>query len=401
MTIQLLQPGQGTTRDLVLVYHIDPSKTGAKVAAAAGPGACVVVETLPPFKGSYLSGHGLTPLAEAVTRAMQLAGGFQVGNLVLVGFSEGCQALRSHLMAGNLPSALLAVDGVHASKPPEPWQLAPWRQFADLAKSYQRVFTLSHTAIVPPNYASTTEVAPLVAQFTPGQVQHLENGPGRTTDTQGLLTVEGYPGADGPAHVAQQVQYLAPMLSTVLAEAHGGAFPARVVGLAGGTFGDDSGAGGAPGGGDTGGGGSQGSSGGTGEGPHESTGEEGGAPGAHPETGDPGGAGGAPGGGSTGGAGGAAGGAGGAPGGGSTGGAGGAAGGAGGRPANGGKTPAGGSTGGAGGAAGGGKTPAGGSTAGGSTGGSTPASGGGGGIAFFGAAFFAGLLALSKVKKGR
>ena len=126
----------------MLVYHVDPSRTGPSIVSAC-PDAVVGVEVFPPG-GHYNPGKGILPVADAISG---LRGGesWELGLLVLVGFSEGCQGVRSALLGGVDPSAVLAVDGIHASNPPAESQLAPWQAYCARAKEETRLAYLTHT----------------------------------------------------------------------------------------------------------------------------------------------------------------------------------------------------------------------------------------------------------------
>lgn len=76
--------------------------------------------------------------------------------VVLVGFSAGVQAVRTHLETGDLAGvvAVIALDGTHASIPPQESRLKPWRE----AMGRPGKVTLTSSRIVPPDYASTRTV---------------------------------------------------------------------------------------------------------------------------------------------------------------------------------------------------------------------------------------------------
>src|SRR5262245_53630504 len=113
--MRIVQPGKGDVRDVVLVYHLSSAVDAALRAAA--PSACIGNETGPAFKGFY-SGTGpgrIAPLADALEDLRRRIGRFNVGRIIVVGYSEGCQASRTHLRAGADPDAIVAADGTHAS----------------------------------------------------------------------------------------------------------------------------------------------------------------------------------------------------------------------------------------------------------------------------------------------
>lgn len=81
------------------------------------------------------------------------------GPLILAGFSEGCQGVRTQLNAGVMPDAVLAIDGIHASDPPEPWQIEPWRFTLERARRGECFFLHTTTEIPTFGYLSTRQMA--------------------------------------------------------------------------------------------------------------------------------------------------------------------------------------------------------------------------------------------------
>src|SRR5262245_9758126 len=64
---------------------------------------------------------------------------------VLVGYSAGCRSVRSLLLEGVHPVAVVTIDGTHASKPPAAWQLDVWRELAAEARRGERVWVATCT----------------------------------------------------------------------------------------------------------------------------------------------------------------------------------------------------------------------------------------------------------------
>jgi hypothetical protein len=153
VTTRLVQAGRGSSRALVIVYHYTAELDRA-VRDACGASPCVVNVTEQPGKSRYarVGPGGLAPLDEVRAWAEKTAGAVLDGRLVLVGFSEGCQALRAHLRAGAFPAAVVAVDGTHANLPPdEATQIVPWRAYFEAARAVTGAdgphFVASHTDI--------------------------------------------------------------------------------------------------------------------------------------------------------------------------------------------------------------------------------------------------------------
>ncbi len=205
--MKLIQSGRGESRRLVLVYHLDPAAASIQrlICAAAGE-AIVANETLAAFRQQYAS---VRPLSAIVDWAKKQSGALHVSQVVLVGYSEGAQALRAHALAGDKPDAMVAIDGTHASIPPvEKTQLAPWRRYIDAAKAGECVFVASHSGIVPPNYLSTRKTLELVTGWALGTTG---------TKTEGRCTVHSFPGATAEAHREQARDVLPRLLAQAMA----------------------------------------------------------------------------------------------------------------------------------------------------------------------------------------
>ena len=90
-----------------------------------------------------------------------------IRKLALTGWSAGYGAIRAILRqkAGKRVDAVVLLDGLHSNydkKSPlklRASQLSPFVQFAEHAAKGQKTMFVSHSSIVPPGYASTTETA--------------------------------------------------------------------------------------------------------------------------------------------------------------------------------------------------------------------------------------------------
>lgn len=234
MAIRIVQRNNRPTpqTDVVIIYHLT-SQLDDKVKAAY-PDAVILNETYPP--GGHYGGVGpdkVTPLSNC----LEIAGlkPEDVRNLILVGFSEGCQAPRSLLLAGASPSAILAVDGIHNNLTDKPggqtlnYHVAPWKNYAALARDSEKVFTITHSAIVPMvkrpdgsigHFASTTQMAAIIlSPDTEKNPPVMAGADGKYVQTgffeQGLFRVVGYSGGDAPAHVFQAMTILPSELSRI------------------------------------------------------------------------------------------------------------------------------------------------------------------------------------------
>lgn len=200
MSLRLVQLGDGSPRDVVVIYHYTGELDAAVKAAA--PRALIVNDTRPPH--TY---DGLPTLDAALERARALAGDpyLEIARTVLCGFSEGVMCTRAVLnQGGRLPDALVLADGTHGSLPVVDSQYAAWRAFAELSKSGSRAMVASHTMIateVPPQpYVSAVHGLRLVTGW-PLNVTGPNDAPVRRQE--GALVVYSFSGIDAPAHVFQ------------------------------------------------------------------------------------------------------------------------------------------------------------------------------------------------------
>lgn len=107
----------------------------------------------------------------------------RMGKLIVSAFSAGYGATREILKSGrydSIVSDVLLLDGLHSGyvngQQPNPIQMQPFLDFATKAtRGLDHRMIISHSSIVPPNYASTTETADyLVGQV--GAVSNPETG---------------------------------------------------------------------------------------------------------------------------------------------------------------------------------------------------------------------------------
>ena len=136
--MQVVQAGRGAVRPLVVAYHVI-----ANLRPHVSADTAILSYVGKPFSQSYAAFTGASPDLDAIaTRYAAELGAEAFWPILLLGFSEGCQGIRTQLRAGFSPSAILAIDGIHSNLPPAPWQLEVWRDWfarcgADLAAGPQ------------------------------------------------------------------------------------------------------------------------------------------------------------------------------------------------------------------------------------------------------------------------
>lgn len=184
------------------------------------------------------------------------APGVEPVRVAALGFSASCQGVAQLLSSGDggRLDAVVAVDGVHVGYlggKVNPAGMVPWLAFGQLARDNQRLMVVTHSSVVPPNYASTTETAdylwdkltyeskeppspPLPDLSAPPTTVHVSGGPatGPTRDVdypappwrdlrrQGGLVVLGCKNLDGPGtadHIFQAKVVLPLVLTRFLA----------------------------------------------------------------------------------------------------------------------------------------------------------------------------------------
>jgi len=176
---------------------------------AALPGAEVIVVSRGAGSSSYDEKSGLAaqyPRLQAFLAAS--APSWQPGDpVVLVAFSAGGWAVRAWLRDGasrELASAVVILDGLHAGFDSaggcNKETIDGVLQYAWMCNQApsSHLLVVTHTQIVPPGYASTTQCAALMPA-----------GPG--------VKVLGYPGSDADAHNQQQREVGPAVLAEIVA----------------------------------------------------------------------------------------------------------------------------------------------------------------------------------------
>ena len=193
MSLTVVQPGSGSTRDLVLCWH----GNFAPLAAALSPTAAVVSQQLGAIDAYSDDGQ------VATVEEMRAAVGqdFAVGRLWLVGFSAGCQGVRTQLYRGVRPDVVLAADGIHLPKTETPAKEAPWRDLAARARAGSCRFSVSVSQVAAVNFLDTRTSAAKLFGTSPSPPAGPPSAPAVTR--QGGFAFYAATGSDGEAHMAQ------------------------------------------------------------------------------------------------------------------------------------------------------------------------------------------------------
>lgn len=144
--------------------------------------------------------------------------------IVLMGWSAGCQALRTQLLSAasspselGYPQAMIALDGIHSSSPPQAWQIDTWRDWflrcgGELGpqgiglprKQGLPIFVATCTQIQPPTYRSVRATLQDVTdwELQPGDPEPWPGVPGFYAS--GNVEIWSWPGAGQDDHSWQQ-----------------------------------------------------------------------------------------------------------------------------------------------------------------------------------------------------
>jgi hypothetical protein len=221
MTTRIVQEGCGGTRDIIVIYNLT-STWDFKILKAVGPKPMIVNVTGPAFTQYYSdTGHGkIEPLPELLGWAAERVG-VKLGRVTLVGFSEGCQAIRTQLLEGHTPFACVAVDGIHGGYPATNFnrEVKPWQDFIQLALNGNHVFCASHSGLtyveqLPNPYAS---VHTMLQRITGWELSLPKDGTFVVT-REGNVSVYSYGDGYGNPHRAAHVKQAREVLPFILAE---------------------------------------------------------------------------------------------------------------------------------------------------------------------------------------
>lgn len=226
--LRTVAAGSGSVRPLIVVYHLasgskDRPFIDDRLRAAAGDsGAAIVNYTAPVIPargttgGAYASvgakasdGQTLQPLSE-ILRSLGARLSCTFEKVVLVGFSEGCQAPRAQLSDGAVPDAILAVDGIHGHypTPDAARELTPWSRYFDRARAGSSVMTATHTMI--PTEPTFTMGQHMLQKLTGTELAPGPDPAHPNVYRDGALTIWSYPGTDAKAH-EHQAQVVLPL----------------------------------------------------------------------------------------------------------------------------------------------------------------------------------------------
>lgn len=218
-TMRVVQPGAGSSRPLLLAYHV-PTNDDAALRSALGPSVLIAVDNRPAWE-DYA---GVDPLSKIVPLLEQRYG-TKLGPILVAGFSAGGNGTRTILAKGGDPNALITADATYGSSPES---MSDWDAYAKRALTGSRAFIASHTSYL--GQSATWRVLRAITGWD------LPLGAGAPSAPAGILTIKGpserrqqgnlvvysFPTWDMPGHMVQASSVLPAMAVEALRMVGGG-----------------------------------------------------------------------------------------------------------------------------------------------------------------------------------
>jgi hypothetical protein len=211
---RMVVPDPPPTKTYDLVLHLHGGEGARRVIARAGLGVVLVAVDAGVGSRAYAETfYGPEPLEEILASVDEMLAPAQLGHLILSSWSAGYGGVREILKQHpTTPSAVVLLDSVHDSFEPDGETLVdeglvPFVLLADRAKHEGAIVVLTHSAIEPPGYASTTEVADYLLETIDGRRRYGGLVPRhgvelKTRYDEGGFHLRGYTGTGKGAHCA-------------------------------------------------------------------------------------------------------------------------------------------------------------------------------------------------------
>jgi hypothetical protein len=210
--------------NVTLHFHGVPKKVEAAFEHAGVPGVLVVIN-LGIGSGKYEKAFAREGALETMLQKVDDVVGEQcpeadhhVGRVALSAWSAGYGAVYRvlfHTDEADRVDAVLLSDGLHVGfgdkgyRQVDPLQMEPYDRFADEAVDGLKLMAITHSSIVTPKYADTTETGDYLLR-SHGVAQESEDRPGPikgmvevSHGEKSGLSITGYAGADKKAHCHQ------------------------------------------------------------------------------------------------------------------------------------------------------------------------------------------------------
>lgn len=229
-TWRVVQQGNGATRPLVVCYFIG-QQIDSLLRAVVSADTTILNLTTEPGDGAYTAITALNPDLLTIKHKWGQQLGCEFDRVVILAWSRGCAAPRAQLVtaaelaasAGPYPDAIIALDGIHSSSPPQAWQIDTWTKWAvqqcgattgpqGLNKPpslTDRIFAATCTQIIPPTFRSVRATLQDVMNWQlppgPSQAEGASIAAGVPAYYgSGNVGIWSWPGADAAAHEYQQ-----------------------------------------------------------------------------------------------------------------------------------------------------------------------------------------------------
>lgn len=235
-------PNKDGTYNVIYHFH-GVGDLQRKNVEKANVNAVVVSVNLNGFSDKYRDGFkdpkAFQSLMERTQQAMEQPGrapGAKMGHMALSSWSAGFAAIGEILkqpgMADRIDAVFLS-DGLHTAytgnHQVDDAGMKKWADFAERAKRGEKVFAVTHSSIVPPGYASTTETADELLRLTGVKKQTVtKTTAGGMKETyeadSGNFHVRGFEGTQKEDHV-DQIKGMGDQLFPYLTDVWGKARP--------------------------------------------------------------------------------------------------------------------------------------------------------------------------------
>lgn len=158
----------------------------------------------PSWKDPLAPFAGASPLRAILAK---YAPGIAPYRVAVLGFSASCQGVAALLGSkdGGYLDAAVAIDGVHTGLPVTAAAMTPWFNFGKLALVNERLLVVTHSSVVPPNYASTTQTAKFLWDTLTGKSAPFSSPPVPNLDIAPTSVFVGVPPAIKPYTVQYDV----------------------------------------------------------------------------------------------------------------------------------------------------------------------------------------------------
>jgi hypothetical protein len=188
---------------------VEAKRPGVLVTVSIGAGSKVYEA---PFREKDSFQKVLAEVLEVLDRE-KIVPGAKRGRLTMSAFSAGFGAVREILRREDeyaAVEALVLADTLHAgydaAKKPDPVDMAPFVRYAKDAAAGKKELWVTHSAVVPPGYASTTETADALIEAAGVKREKTEekNALGMALSSKAdkrRFHVRGYDGRLGPDHM--------------------------------------------------------------------------------------------------------------------------------------------------------------------------------------------------------